>query len=295
VSRYVAADSPFWDAALDKYLEDEVEEALALVRRRGIGVGGEYGRWFRVFDAEATTRSRSRMRDIEQGLVLEYVPGEALYVLEKLVQCVADGCKAVATRFGADLSAPTLVSVLAEETDGPWAVSPYGYCIEKDPYYKICLPAYLLDDLDEAQMAVAHEYAHVICLELADGQTPRWLEEAISMLVEHGEDLEEAPKAWLSPADLESLLQTPSDDELLEDRMWDAYQQCGLIGRHLYQLGGDESIAKLLTRHTDEGMMRNLKLALFGKTRVDEAVRETYGISVAELFEQSRPAPSPVS
>ena len=288
MSRYVAADSPFWDAALERYLEDEVEDAMALIRRKGIGVGGEYGRWYRVFDAEATTRSRSRVKMLGDGITLEYVPAEALSILDQLSIRVIEGCTNVAKRFRFAMDAPCRVAVLAEETDGPWAVSPYGYCIEKEPYYKICLPAYLLDDLEEAEMAVAHEFAHVICMELADGHAPRWREEAISMLVEHGDDAEDRPETWLSPSDLESLLQTPSDDELLEDRMWEAYQQCGVLGRYLQSIGGDQKIADLLMRHTDEGMFRNLKLAIQGKVRVDAAVQEVYGISVDTLFDQAR-------
>ena len=287
MSRYVAADSPFWDAALEKYLEDDVEEAMALIRRKGIGVGGEYGRWFRVFEAEATTRSRSRVKSLGDEITLEFVPAEALSILDQLSRRMIVGCTKVAKRFQFSMDAPCRVAVLAEETDGPWAVSPYGYCIEKEPYYKICLPAYLLDDLEEAEMAVAHEFAHVICMELADGHAPRWLEEAISMLVEYGDDADDRPENWLSPADLESLLQTPSDDELLEDRMWEAYQQCGVLGRYLQSIGGDKGIAELLVRHTDEGMFKNLKLAIQGKARVDAAVHEVYGISVDALFDQA--------
>ena len=291
MSRYVFGDSPYWDAAIERYLEDEVVEALALVQRRGIGDGGEFGRWFRVLEAEGISRVHSRTKELGHGLTLEYIPEEVLSVLDVLTDAVTTACLDVAQRFAYTGQATTRIAIMAEVTEGPWTVSPYGYCVEKGPYHKICLPAYLLDELDEAAAAVAHEYAHVVCLELTDGHAPRWLEEAISMLVEHGDSLSDTVAEWRNPIELERLLQAPSDDpeSEAEPELWDAYVQCGWIGRYLHSLRGDEGIAELMTLHADERWIQNLSLALTGRQRVDYALSKAFGLTVRQLFDRARP------
>ncbi len=285
-------DSAYWEAALDHYHWDRLDAAYEHIQRRGIGEAGSFIRWYRVIEAESVTRQKSRIERINHWLTLEYVADEVLDLREQLARRTLDACDDIARRLGWTHSVETMVSILAEETDAPWATNPYGYCVSKEPYEKICLPCYLIDDADEFVQAISHEYAHVISDNLSDGHAPRWLEEAVSVLAERSFDREtwkafcEGKIPWHSPDELELLFDLHSSDEQKE-KIWHAYQQCGWIGRYLARLSGEGRLADLLRDHCNESVIRNLKLSLSGKDRVDGAVEAIYRMSLGELFERT--------
>lgn len=289
-----AADTPHWDAAFEHYYQDNIADAFRLIRDHGVGEAGDLLRWYRIIEAEAITREKSRVLEIEPWLSLEFVPDETMGLERELAQRTAGACNEVAGRLGWAHAVSTRLAVLAEETDAPWATNPYGYCVSKEPFEKICLPNYLVDDPSEFSQAVAHEYAHVISTNIADEYAPRWVEEAVSVLVERRFDLDtwtefcEMPAAWLMPADLEIALVDRSDEDGAKDRIWMAYQQAGWIGRYLSHLQGDARLGAFLKEIANESPMANLLRAASGKDRTDAALKKVYGLTKRDLFQGAR-------
>jgi len=284
-------DSARWDAALELYHLDDLEAAWSEVQSSGIGESAIFSPWYRLIEAEYLSRSASTQIRITPWLEFEYVPRHIRGLEERLGSICIEACDWVAKRLDWQHSVPTLICVLAQEVDAPWATNPYGYCTEKVPYEKICLPDHLVDDPVEFHQAVAHEYAHVISLNLADGYAPRWLEEAVSVLADGEMDLEALEefradrRAWLSPAELEAMFECTDDDQ--EDDVWLAYQQSGWIGRWLEENGAAGALPALLRSHADEGAWRNLLITITGSTRTDRALMDTFGINTNQLFEHT--------
>jgi hypothetical protein len=299
-----ASDSAHWDAALEHYHWDRLEEAYEVICNRGIGEAGGFLRWYRVIEAELITRRQANKVPLAPWLNFEYLPQEVPDP-DGVGDRVLAACDQVAGHLGWQHVEETLISVLAEEADAPWATHPYGYCAHKEPYEKICLPGYLLDDPEEFSQAVAHEYAHVVSENLAEGNASRWLEEAISVCLEMRFDDDtrqqfcDGRAPWWSPADLEIALVGTGDEadppdeachplsEPAADAVWIAYQQAGWIGRYLQTQGGGRRFACLLRKIADESPAWNLKRTLRGLTRVDGAIQEVYGILPEELFERA--------
>jgi hypothetical protein len=289
-----ASDSPHWVAALEHYHWDRLEDAYREALNHGVGEAGSLLRWFRIIEAETLTRRLSTQIEVTPWLSFEYVPGEVRQLRDVLVQLAVQACDQVADRLGWTHVDKTHLAILAGETEGPWAANPYGYCVSKEPYEKICLPNYLIDEPEEYAQAVAHEYAHVISMALADGYAPRWMEEAISVLVERKFDREAWEKflsgeaTWHAPQELELVLEARQDEtEEGEDEIWFAYQQAGWIGRYLVSLGDERKLGTLLREVANEGLWRNLSLMVTGRERLDGALRAVYGLDSRRLFREA--------
>jgi hypothetical protein len=285
-------DSTYWQAALELYHLDELEEAYRQIMSHGVGDGGWFLRWYRVIEAEAMTRARSEVMQVAPWLSIELVSSEILDLRGRLIQGTIAACDEIALRLGWTHGAPTRLAILAEEADAPWAANPFGYCVTKEPFEKICLPSYLVDDPDEFFQAVAHEYAHVISLNLSDGFAPRWLEETVSVLAERQFDdcavqaFASGHEPWLSPEDLELTIENAREEEG-RDAMWMAYQQAGLIGRYLTSIGGERMLGTLLREHANESVTRNLKLIVTGQDRLEGALQAVYGLTKRRLFAEA--------
>jgi hypothetical protein len=269
---------------------DRIVEAFREIRDHGVGEAGDLLRWYRVIEAEAITRKKSEIIEVTSWLSLEFVPEETMGIECELAKRTVEACNEVAERLGWAHSVSTLLSVLAEETDAPWATNPYGYCVSKEPYEKICLPNYLVDDPAEFSQAVAHEYAHVISTNVADEYAPRWVEEAVSVLVERRFDVQtwrtfcRDADSWLSPFDLEALLIDRTDDDGTKEEIWMAYQQAGWIGRYVSFVYGDLRLGEFLREIANESPSANLLRTLVGKDRTDAALNRTFRTSKRDLF-----------
>ncbi len=288
------ADTPHWEAAFEHYYRDDVLRAFADIEQFGIGDGGELLRWYRVMEAEAITRRRSKVISVTDWLTLEYVPCETIGLEQILASRALEECERAAALFGWSHDEATRLTILAEETDAPWATNPFGYCVAKDPYEKICLPNYLVDDPEEFGQAVAHEYAHVITSNLGEGLAPRWLEEAVSVVVERRVDLDcwrrfcTGERAWLTPSRLEAVLIDRSDDDGTKDSIWAAYQQAGWIGRYLVECFGDQKLSLVLGELANESRSTNLSRLIRGKDRTEDALMRVLKSTPAEVFDRAR-------
>jgi hypothetical protein len=287
-------DAPHWAAALEHYHCDRLEDAYREAQAHGVGEAGSLLRWYRIIEAEAITRRTSEVYEVTPWLTFEYVPAEVRELREHLCEIALDACDQVADRLGWQHGDTTRITILAGETEAPWTANPYGYCVSKEGFEKICLPSYLVDEPEEFAQAVAHEYAHVISTALADGYAPRWLEEAVSVLLERRfereawEDFVSGEAPWHDPHDLELILEGRSDEtEDGEDEVWLAYQQSGWLGLYLVSLGDERKLGTLLRDVANEGLLRNLALALKGKERVDGALQTVYGRDSHRLFREA--------
>lgn len=267
-----------------------MEAAFDAIEEHGIGEAGANLRWYRLIEAETVSRRKSVQVKVNEWLTFEYVPREILDLHSSLIERALDACNEVAKRLDWDHSEQTLVSILAQETEADWAASPYGYWVHKEPYEKICLPNYLVDDPEEYSQAVAHEYAHVISAALSDGYSQRWLDEALSVLIERRFDedtwqgFRDGSIPWLSAGDLEHTLEGQSEEEGTKDEVWNAYQQAGWIGRYLSERGDDTKLAALLRKVSDESPGWNIPRLFLGRDRVDAALRSIYGFGSRDLF-----------
>lgn len=280
-----------WDVIQALYDADQVEEAFEAAREIEFDWWAAYLSFYRQLEAEYLTRRRARIEELTPWLSLEWIPEEVGDRIGRVRELCLYACERVAERLGWSHEEPARIAILARETDVPWAAHPYGYCAEKDPYEKICLPLNLVFDLQEFRHAVAHEYAHVISLNLSAEYAPRWLEEAVSVLAERKFDARvlaafKAGRApWLGPEQLEVAIHPDNEDR---QGLWRAYQQAGLIGRYLASLGEERRLGDLLRAHADENPWRHLGRVLRGRSRTDAALRRVYGFGERELFRRAR-------
>ena len=292
-SRYgTLGDHMEWRAAIEQYHWDRVEEAYALINELGIGGDAGYGGWYRLIEAEATTRARSQVRRLTDWLELETIPEETAYA-DELPERVLEACDGIAERLGWKHGPATRVSVLAAEADAPWAIGRYGYMADKYPYDKICVPQRALDSPGELRATVAHEYAHVITLNGAEGRVPTWLDEAIAMLAEPNPDLN-ARRAfangdadWLWPDDLDHAFHAERRGGENSRRVYLAYQQAAWLGRYLVSLSGEAQIADLLRGFANNSAWTEVKMRVTGQHPADEALREVFGMSEQETFAEA--------
>jgi hypothetical protein len=289
-----SADTPHWEAAFEHYYRDDVISAFAEADQHGVGDGAELLRWYRIIEAEALTRGRSQVMQVAPWLTVEYVPSETLGLEKVLAARAFEACTAAGDRFGWVHAEETRLTILAEATDAPWATNPYGYCVAKDPYEKICLPNYLVDDLEEFVQAVSHEYAHVITTNLSEGLAPRWLEEAVSVLVEHRFDGDcwkgfcTGHTPWLNPGQLESALIDRHEDDGTKQSIWTAYQQAGWIGRFLAEIYGEKRLTHILSEVANESHSVNFGRLLRGRERTEDSIRRVLQCSTDELFDRAK-------
>jgi hypothetical protein len=278
-----------WNNVLEHYYWDRLEEAFRTAQTLGAGFGGGGIRLYRMVEAEHITRVRGQVVTVNDWLSIETIPDEVSDVAD-LHQGVLTACDAVAQKLGWQHSAKTLVSVLADEVDAPWTLGRYGYMVDKYPFDKICIPWASTKDPQALREVVAHEYAHVIALNLSEGKVPRWLDEAIAMSVESSDERQDyafrsGQQPWLSPHDLEVAFGREQGDRTL----WWAYQQSAVIGRFLLGKSGSRRIGDLLRGFANNSTWTELKIAVIGQPHEDEALREVYGMSVRELFELAKP------
>ena len=312
VDRLISSETSLWRVVLDQYYKEELSAAFQLAEEIGVGAFGIALQWFRLIEAEYRTTEHSTVESLEPGLELEFVPGEVAELVH-LRLLVRDDVRAVCGRLGIDERPPCRVTVLASESDAPWATSPFGYCIEKVPFVKVCLPHHLLDDHDRMREAVRHEYAHVLTVGIGRGHVPRWLSEAISTLVEGdsaGMPVPVSAPRWFSPSEIGEVFTrvhmpagrrwvsrvmgsdwASSELNTLQARgslLTDAYSQCTIIGRYLGTQFGEASVGRLLAQIGREDLGTVVRSRILGQDPVKIAIKRVYGLTIDQLFEAAR-------
>jgi hypothetical protein len=286
--RESVADDTAWRAIVELYFEDKVEEAFALIQRTGAGEAGAYLEWNRMIEAEAVSRRGSIRVEVATYLTVEYPPDEVAGLMERHLPAILKACDRVSRSLAFTHGPPVLLAFLSEAANAPWAVHPYGYCMDMVPYEKICIPTNLIGRHKELVETVAHEYAHVATLNLTKGRAPAWLEEAVSMQFESEEDVEtlgaflseEAP--WLRADELTYAFGSQDEQEV-----WDAYQQSKWIGRYLRLVGGDDSLGHLLRSIGSDSLWPGIWARVLGRTGDEQGLRMVYGKGTIAIFTEA--------
>ncbi len=276
-------ESGEWNEAIRAYYQDEMVSAYAVAQRLGAGFGGAALRWYRMIEGEALTRERSRVEELEPWLSVEWDPSE-LHLGEEHRAALREPCREVAGRLGWNFEMPVRATVLLGEVDAPWHGARFGYCVDKYPYDKICLPLRAALDPERLRRVVAHEFTHVVTLNLTQARIPHWLDEGLAMLMEG-----DAPGVteWMEPLALDAAFETDrrTDEGLQHSQA--AYGQAAALVRTLRAHGGDETLSRLLRAFTNNSFWTEVKINLLGQPSVEEALHEVYGIGQHELFAEA--------
>jgi hypothetical protein len=274
-----------WHEAIEAYYQDRMPESFAVAQALGAGFGGGALRWYRMIEGEALTRERAEVEVVSDDLSIEFDPQE--FELDDLHrEAIRTAIRGVARRLNWDFSMAVRVTILLEEVDAPWHGARYGYCVDKYPYDKICIPRRAAQNAERLYEVTAHEFTHVVTLNLTQGRIPHWFDEGLAMLM--GGATPRHPSGWLDPEPLNAAFEADRRDEEGLSRSSAAYIQSEQIVRHLHAIGGDEKLALLLRAFTNNGLWDEIKINLLGEPSVEEALREVYGFGQRELFEAAR-------
>lgn len=269
--------------------EDRVLEAYELAGEINVGFAATTGSLYRFIEAEALTRRASITVELTGWLSLEWIEEESGWAIPMLSEAALRVTDKVAQRLVWDHREPTRVAIMAEDSQAPWAVSPYGYCAPRTTFKKICLPPSLLHNRTELHHAIAHEYGHVICMTLTDNRAPRWLEEAVAVLEERQfderlvRDFASGKAEWKKASQLEASFSFGDHPQ----SVWRAYQQAGLIGRYLAAMYGEDRLHALLAAIGNPCFWGSLTQQLLNRSVTDTALRTIYKLSESELFERA--------
>lgn len=300
----IAASSAFdhvdWDVVIAQYNAELLEEAYNGALDVGMGRAGQYLDFYRTIEAEYLTRQKSVVIPFEQAMgeaalphigpfELEFLPDEVQGAQTEIARIAYRAFEGVASRYGFDTPTRTQLTILAEETDAPWLFGRYGFCIAKDPYFKICIPLHLVHRPEELSRTLKHEYAHVIVGSLSDRKAPRWLDEAAAMAAEssflpqEARDFASAREEWLEPDELSAELRYAETER---DR-WLAYAQAGLIGLYLAKEFGEVKIGEIARAFATTDFFSTLISRLKGESDDESAIRRALGIPRSRLFQRA--------
>lgn len=282
-----------WRHALRAYEADDLIPAHALAERFGGAWGGSLLGYYRQIEAEWTTRRAGQIRDLGDGISLEW-PDEVMPKIadgERIVTTVHD----VSERFGWKRQQQIRFAWLSPDVDAPWFGLRAGYYMHKAGYHKICLPAGLQSD--DAQMvgALAHEIAHAMIQERTAGNAPIWLHEAVAQVAERrslsgvARTFRSDPSLWLDPEALSQAFGSDRRDSANFPGIGRAYAQAAFLGRWLAEKHGEPALGSVLDAFSDNSFVENLRMRVTGQTAADEALRQILGIGERDIFDQAQP------
>lgn len=278
-----------WKRVFELQHADRVDEAFALARKAGLGSFGDFMDSFRMVEAEGGTRTRSTLRTLTDDLSLEVVQEELPFSLDELMSLITVATRSVLDMLNVQKHNPTLLTILSREYDGPWIPDPHGYFESRAPYEKICLPAYLLDDVAELDSAIRHEFAHVVVATTTDGRASSWVHEGVATFCANELELDarlefaSGKSPWVRPDEL-NLLFAQDVREVHEKSLWAAYQQAGWIVHTLSASFGADKLFQFLTEHKEERMLSMAFAQLLQRSDTQRALRSVYGMREPQLF-----------
>lgn len=279
-----------WKLVSESYYWDRLEEAEAIAQRLGAGAQGIGGQWMRLIEAEAITRRESTVAKINDWLELELIEEECPPAMELGAEIEAS-CQAVANRFGWTPGPLVRVMVMAKDADTPWTPGRHGFCVDKHPFEKICIPYGSLNSAEELDHVIRHEFAHVMTLNWAQGGCPIWLDEAIAMISAEGpasgakNRFRRGQWDWLDPHPLSAAFGLDRTDSHGQALVWQAYQQSALIGQWMLEEAGPAGIGRVLQELGTGGFWPRLMRRALGQEEVDHALRQAFGQNSEEVFD----------
>jgi len=280
------------DFALDEvvrelYYDDNLDAAWERGLERGLSRLDV--KFYRLLEAEYLTRKESHVVPLNDKLSLEYDPHEhGLHALATQ-ELIRQECDALTKRFRWLYLSPVRVTILIAAVDAPWHYHRAGYCIDKYPFEKICIPASALADEAELRHLIRHEFMHAVTMNICNGHEPVWLTEGLSMFVEgqgptvYWQRFRDGHSEWRSPMFLSGGIKANRWGNSVE-AIREGYEQASVVVAYLHSAGGDDKLIAMMNDIGDESVGRNIKRTLLGQSRTDAALRDVYGLSEAKAF-----------
>ncbi|MHB8635943.1 MAG: hypothetical protein ACYC96_05665 [Fimbriimonadaceae bacterium] len=293
----LGSESAAWKAAMDLYYDDKVVAALDLIESNAAGYGGSLLSTYRMIEGEARTRAASERISLGNALELEWVPHEVPHH-NAVGEVILNAATAITRRLQWDGHESVLATVLVAEADADWHEARYGYCVDKRPYDKICLPHVSCHDPAELWRVTAHEFAHVVVLNTAQKLAPHWLDEGVACLMEGRNALRSAERlgerrAWRTPAQMGGAFDVDRRDPAKFGGIAAAYDQATVLVAYLHSLAGDAGLVALLKAFTDHSRWTDLVTRLASRDPVDVALQQVHDFGQDELFDRAKTWPSP--
>lgn len=287
-----AGASAAWKTVLDLYYLDRMPEAYQFALSLGAGDAAFGTRIYRMVEAEFRAREYGEIRELGEILRIEGPRDMPHEVWEFFSESVREEFVAVGQQLCYEPVEKVLVSLMVPESDAPWTPYRHGFCVDKEPYDKVCLPLGLLGDAVQFRSALRHEFAHVVNLNLSQGQMGSWMEEAIAMRMgdefdgRYLERLKKGSVEWMEPRELSDTFSGDRRGETHQSIWW-AYQQAGVIGQYLVSLKGESALGDLARGFANNSVFLDIKMRVMGQSAEDEALREVFGKSEGEVFSEA--------
>lgn len=285
------SDATYWRSVFGLLVKDDVAGAHELAVQLGIGQSATGTSMIRMIEAEWDVRVRGKILTADRSRSIEYLPDEVPHI-EGIIYKLGELESDFRNRFDWHEVVPLRVTLLSENVDAPWATARFGYCAQRDPYYKICIPYHAVRDEQRFGDVFVHEFAHVCSLSTSAARVPNWLGEGFSVHAsgEHSETarshLLRRPDLWLDRHELE--LRFGPGTELDSPSKWFAYQQSGWIVRFLATLQSEKKLLELFRRFGDESFWLNVKFLVPSADRTADAVQHVYEKHVDEIFAEAK-------
>ncbi len=287
-----AGASAAWKTVMDLYYQDRMEEAYQFALSLGAGDSAFGTRIYRMVEAEYRSREFGEIRELGEILRIEApkgMPHEGWEFFENAVnEEFAEDCR----RLGYEPTERVLVSLMIPESDAPWTPYRHGFCVDKEPYDKVCLPLGLMGDARQFRSALRHEFAHIVNLNLAQGYMGSWMEEAIAMRmgddfdIRYVDQIKQGAPIWMEPKMLSDTFSGDRRGETQESVWW-AYQQAGSIGRYLAEQKGELSLGDLARAFSNNSLLQDLTMRVTGQSAEDEALKEVFGLREKDVFSEA--------
>ncbi len=283
--------SSAWKAASGLYYEDKVIAAQEIATPNAGAAGGAALRFYRMIEGEAETRKNSEQAPLSPWLNFEWVSHEVPHHVA-VSEVILHAASKSAERLKWDKHESVLATILVAEADADWNEARYGYCVDKLPYDKICLPQVSTHDPNELWRVTAHEFAHVVVLNTAMNLAPHWLDEGIACTME-GRDASQARQrlrqgnVWMTPGKLGGAFDPDRRDPSNMHMIRAAYDQGTVLVGYLHSLKGDAGLVELLRAFTEHSRWKDLLTVVSGRQPVDVALKQTFGFESEELFERA--------
>ncbi len=290
-SRYGAnGEYAAWSVVQEDYYWDRIEPAYDAAKSLGSGSMGVGMTTFRLIEAEWVTRQVSEIREVNEWLQIEWVPDDADMPFSAIAAEAVRSCEKVCYDFGYKDRPKVLITLLARTANTPWAPGRHGFCMDKYPYEKVCIPSALTRDIADMDEVIRHEYAHVMNMNRSNGLCPIWLDEAAAMTAggdlqrESLEKFASGEWPWVDPVTLSQGFQQNRESKDGREIVWRAYQQSAAIGEYLRLLQGLEGIGRLMDGYANNSLIVDLFIRLKGEEPTEEALNEVYDFGIEALF-----------
>lgn len=283
--------SVHWDAALNLFDQDKVEEAWNLIKDADIGDGANLMEAAHIIEGEYLTGLRSQILTVAPDLEVEAIESELPCSLQQLGEMARSGRNRVANVLG-NLQGHLLVTVLSREAMTPAPFAELGYVRPSALGFKMCISPEASGNTALLESAIASLEAARAAFQMSDGKAAPWL--LTAAMAASGERVQPGTRRsfcagelpWLKPKDLSARVAGRSSEEERLPTFRVARSQSLLIGQHVMEKLGDRGLRRLIAFHVPRDPIQFMA-ALFAADATKAACKWVYGYAPEKLFEDA--------